>query len=118
MHRSRFSSTISLTITFTFTLTLTLLMMLLGGADARYLTLTKADKSKHISNDYDHKMLMGGDVDDHGCRVSAGYSWCNYTNRCEFATYECTHAATRPTAPTNLPRQFTRRLQQINHNIL
>lgn len=27
--------------------------------------------------------LVGGDVDAHGCKASAGYVWCEKTNRCE-----------------------------------
>ena len=27
--------------------------------------------------------LVGGDVDRHGCRPSAGYQWCQKTKRCE-----------------------------------
>ncbi|MGF1723919.1 hypothetical protein [Photobacterium nomapromontoriensis] len=27
--------------------------------------------------------IVGGDVDQHGCQSSAGYSWCAKTNQCE-----------------------------------
>ncbi|MCD9029978.1 hypothetical protein LDO26_17445 [Luteimonas sp. BDR2-5] len=27
--------------------------------------------------------LVGGDVDEHGCRGSAGYAWCAHTAQCE-----------------------------------
>ncbi|WP_407672149.1 hypothetical protein [Paraburkholderia acidisoli] len=27
--------------------------------------------------------LVGHDADAHGCRASAGYSWCEHTQRCE-----------------------------------
>jgi len=29
------------------------------------------------------KKLIGGDKDEHGCYLSAGYSWCHKTNQCE-----------------------------------
>jgi hypothetical protein len=29
------------------------------------------------------QMLPGGDADRHGCRASAGYSWCARTKKCE-----------------------------------
>lgn len=27
--------------------------------------------------------VVGGDVDEHGCRGSAGYAWCEKTQQCE-----------------------------------
>lgn len=27
-------------------------------------------------------MLFGGDYDEHGCKPSAGYTWCNETQDC------------------------------------
>jgi hypothetical protein len=27
--------------------------------------------------------IVGGDVDQHGCKASAGYSWCQETGKCE-----------------------------------
>lgn len=27
--------------------------------------------------------LVGGDTDQHGCKASAGYRWCQSTGRCE-----------------------------------
>ena len=27
--------------------------------------------------------VVGGDEDEHGCKSSAGYSWCAKTNQCE-----------------------------------
>ena len=39
--------------------------------------LTLSVDSKNASN-----LLMGGDLDAHGCKHSAGYVWCNATNSC------------------------------------
>lgn len=27
--------------------------------------------------------MVGGDIDQHGCKPSAGYRWCQSTSRCE-----------------------------------
>jgi hypothetical protein len=27
--------------------------------------------------------ILGGDLDEWGCKASAGYSWCNQTETCE-----------------------------------
>ena len=35
-----------------------------------------------ISIDH-HEPITGGDEDEHGCFASAGYTWCEYTSRCE-----------------------------------
>ena len=76
------------------------------GVDARILP----QFAKVINNNHDYKMLMGGDVDTYGCRTSAGYRWCNYTNRCEFATYECMHPMDTP--PPTIPYHLQLRYLQ------
>lgn len=41
------------------------------------------------------KQLVGGDVDEYGCKASAGYSWCEYKQKC-LRTFEepCEHVCT------------------------
>jgi hypothetical protein len=39
-----------------------------------------ADQDKSALNP---KKLIGGDKDEHGCYLSAGYAWCQKTNQCE-----------------------------------
>lgn len=35
------------------------------------------------SDDSESDNVTGADRDEHGCIVSAGYSWCESTNQCE-----------------------------------
>ncbi len=54
-----------------FLLSATLVLACLYGCDSN--RDVSADKSA----------MPGSDVDEHGCKASAGYSWCERTGQCE-----------------------------------
>jgi len=55
-----------------------LLAILLIGGTLVYTTTT----NKNIRNEENKEPLIGGQTDEHGCLVAAGYSWCQAKNKC------------------------------------
>ena len=33
--------------------------------------------------------MFGSDIDEYGCKQSAGYTWCRFSNKCLFVTEDC-----------------------------
>jgi len=55
----------------------------LPGPDGVVSLLQKAGYSVEPVSTNDDPPIVGGDVDEHGCKGSAGYSWCAGTGKCE-----------------------------------
>ncbi len=42
----------------------------------------KNQEGDGLLNEKESKQLIGGEKDEHGCLVAAGYSWCESKNKC------------------------------------
>ena len=68
-----------------YTMLFTMAMLFNSTLAARAIRLHEHNNLNQIVN---HR-LVGNDRDAYGCLVSAGYSWCNHTLRCESVNYLC-----------------------------
>lgn len=64
------------------TLLISFLVLVIIGLGAYIYYLTRASITYTSQKQEIEGQLVGGDLDEHGCRISAGYSWCDMKNKC------------------------------------
>ena len=58
-----------------------LITLLLLGVGS-YFAYQNYLSSKEVQSQQDNQQLIGGDTDEHGCLIIAGYSWCEIKQKC------------------------------------
>ncbi|MDP2812208.1 MAG: hypothetical protein Q8O32_00755, partial [bacterium] len=59
--------------------------------------------NENVSNEQSDEQLIGGDKDEYGCLIAAGYSWCEPKQKC-LRTWE--EECITSVSQNNLPKQF------------
>ena len=57
-------------------LTLLVTVIIIAGIIILYFLLIKPSSNNESTIPVEKKQLVGGDKDEHGCLIAAGYSWC------------------------------------------
>ncbi|MBU1202797.1 hypothetical protein KKH39_02010 [Patescibacteria group bacterium] len=57
-------------------------ILLMGASCQNNQDLYNQNNSNIVEEQLDNQPLIGGDKDEYGCLISAGYSWCETKNKC------------------------------------
>ena len=72
-----------------------ILLSAFAGGESRKLLASRAS------------LMFGSDVDEYGCKASAGYTWCKFSEKCLYVTEDCVKPQIPPPPPYPPPSQYS-----------